>query len=225
MNLHYKAACFLRMLKRALSLHILPKISTLYRLTTPLSTEMVPSAHFLLTTAQFLVDDAMQILSSLSHNHKSPDQTSTSIFVRFSWRIFDILKSFSFLRYSSQEEPLRSFDSRQTNLKKAMQLLTKAAESDNSDAMYLLGELNFVYTCPSDILIVVRKLFCSRLSQVVQMVPKISTEGWKCNSTPPDGIYVRHWNWKCCCSRSRSSIKPPRVCMTDVGTTLSYVCG
>jgi TPR repeat protein len=122
---------------------------------------MVPSAHFLLTAAQFLVDDAIQILSSLSHNHESSNLTSTSIFVRFLRRIFDVLKSLSFLQYSSQEEPLTSSDGRQTNLKKAMQLLTKAAESDNPDAMYLLGELNFVYAGPSDILTVVRKLFWS----------------------------------------------------------------
>ena len=105
---------------------------------------MVPSVHYLLIAAQFLVDDALQILSSLSHNHESLDKTSTSIFVRFLWRLFDILKSFSFLQSLSQEEPLTSSDSRQNNLRKAMQLLTKAAESDNSDAMYLLGELNFV---------------------------------------------------------------------------------
>jgi TPR repeat protein len=105
---------------------------------------MVPSVHYLLIAAQFLVDDALQILSSLSPNHESPDKTSTSIVVRFLWRLFDILKSLSFLRSLPQEEPLTSSDSRQNNLRKAMQLLQKAAESENSDAMYLLGELNFV---------------------------------------------------------------------------------
>jgi TPR repeat protein len=109
---------------------------------------MVPSVHHLLIAAQFLVDDALQILSSLSQNHESPNKTSTSVIVRFLWRLFDILKSLSFLQSLSQEEPLTSSDSRQNNLRKAMQLLQKAAESDNSDAMYLLGELNFVKHLP-----------------------------------------------------------------------------
>lgn len=88
----------------------------------------------------------MQILSSLSVNYEGSDASSSSVLVRFLSRIFDILKSLSFLQSSSQEEPVSSSDGRQTQVRKAMQLLTKAAESDNLDAMYLLGELNFVFT-------------------------------------------------------------------------------
>jgi hypothetical protein len=50
----------------------------------------------------------------------------------------------SFLQYSSQEEPLTTHKEKYDTLEKAMDLLTKAAEKQNSDALYLLGELNFV---------------------------------------------------------------------------------
>jgi hypothetical protein len=94
--------------------------------------------------AQFLVNDALQILSSLSQNHGSSETPKSSIFLRFMWKTFDILKSLSFIQYSSQEEPLSYDDTTQEYYDNALQLLAKAGEMGNSDAMYLLGELNFV---------------------------------------------------------------------------------
>jgi TPR repeat protein len=125
----------------------------------------------MLTAAQFLVDDAMQILSSLANNYESSDPSSSSVFVRLLSRVFDILKSLSFLQSPSQEEPVSFSDGRQTQVRKAMQLLTKAAESDNPEAMYLLGELNFVFTLAPGILTLVRELFIPRLPKIIQMVP------------------------------------------------------
>jgi hypothetical protein len=151
----------------------------------------------MLIGAQFLVDDAMQILSSLASNYESSDPSSSSVFVRLLSRVFDILKSLSFLQSSSQEEPVSSSDARQTQVRKAMQLLTKAAESNNPDAMYLLGELNFVVTLAPDILTLVRELFIPRLPKVIQMVPETSRKGWQRNSTAPYGIHVCYWNRKC----------------------------
>src|SRR5277367_485042 len=58
-----------------------------------------------LTVAQFLVDDALQILSSFSQSHIHSDTPSSSIFIRLLGSIFDFIKSLSFLQYSSQEEP------------------------------------------------------------------------------------------------------------------------
>ena len=97
-----------------------------------------------LISAQFLVDDALQILSSLS-NSRPQDTSSSSVFVRSLWKIFDFLKTLSFIKYSSQEEALVFSDTKSENLKRAMELLTKAAKFENSDAIYLLGELNFVH--------------------------------------------------------------------------------
>ena len=97
-----------------------------------------------LIAAQFLVDDALQILSSLSNTIHTSDTPLSSFFVRLLEKIFDFLKSLSFIHYSSQEEPLASSDTRSSTASKAMQLLKKAAKSENSDAIYLLGELSFV---------------------------------------------------------------------------------
>lgn len=98
-----------------------------------------------LIVAQFLVDDALQILSSLSHNRPSSESTSSSVFVRVLFRILEILKSITVLQYSAQEEPLTHHSEKHDTLEQAMSLLSKAAEKQNSDALYLLGELNFVY--------------------------------------------------------------------------------
>jgi hypothetical protein len=98
----------------------------------------------LIVVAHFLVDDALHILSALSRTHSSSESTSSSIFLRFLLRALDILKSVSFLQYSSQEEPLTAHSEKHDTLEQAMSLLTKAAEMHNSDALYLLGELNFV---------------------------------------------------------------------------------
>jgi hypothetical protein len=95
-------------------------------------------------TAQFLVEDALQIISSLSNTHHTSDSPSPSVFVRFLEKIFAFLKSLSFIQYSSQEQPLTSSDTSSERVSEAMQLLSKAAKSENSDAIYLLGELNFV---------------------------------------------------------------------------------
>ena len=54
-----------------------------------------------------------------------------------------------------------------------MKLLTKAANAHNPDAMYLLGELNFVpLRIYSSELTIVRKLFPGKLCRSIQMVPK-----------------------------------------------------
>src|SRR5207248_4280476 len=53
-------------------------------------------------------------------------------------------KSLSLIQYSSQEEVETYPDLNSETVQKAMRLLTKAAKSENSDAIYLLGELNFV---------------------------------------------------------------------------------
>jgi len=98
-----------------------------------------------LTVAQLLVDDALQILSGLSQSRSSSDTSSSSFFVRILFRILEILKSMSFLQYSSQEEPLTTHNEKYDTLEKAMDLLTQSAEKQNSDALYLLGELNFVF--------------------------------------------------------------------------------
>jgi hypothetical protein len=63
---------------------------------------------------------------------------------QFTATVFTFLKSLPFIQYSSQEEPVTIHDSWGDNVKKAMGLLAKAAEADNPDALYLLGELNFV---------------------------------------------------------------------------------
>jgi hypothetical protein len=63
------------------------------------------------------------------------------------------MKSISFLQYSSQEEPLTPHTEKHDTLERAISLLTKAAEQQNSDALYLLGELNFVYPVSTIILI------------------------------------------------------------------------
>lgn len=106
------------------------------------------SISFLPTSAelaQFLVDDALHILSSLSHNYTPEVTHSSSAFARMPNHIFNFVKSLSFLRSSSQEEPLSSStDNKSEKLKKAMRLLRKAADSNNPDAIYLLGELSFV---------------------------------------------------------------------------------
>jgi hypothetical protein len=64
--------------------------------------------------------------------------------IRLLRKAFEFLESWSFIQYTSQEEPLVPTDITSQNVTKAMQLLAKAAESENSDAIYLLGELNFV---------------------------------------------------------------------------------
>ena len=103
----------------------------------------------MLITAQFLVDDALHILSSFSQSRPQSDTTSSSIFLRLLRKLLDFIKSLSFLQYTSQEEPLSSStDPKADNLAKVMELLSKAAKADNADAMYLLGELNFVPSVP-----------------------------------------------------------------------------
>jgi hypothetical protein len=94
--------------------------------------------------AQILVDDALQLLSSLSPAYNPSESATMSAFLRVLWRTIDILKSMSFLRYSSQEEPLSYDDGKTKDYERAVQLLTKAGEMGNSEAMYLLGDLNFV---------------------------------------------------------------------------------
>jgi len=94
--------------------------------------------------AQFLVDDALNILSSISYNHSSLDTPSSSKFVRLLFKFMDLLKSLSLLASSSQEEPLHAMELRNEHLTKALNLLTQAAAQQNPDALYLLGHLNFV---------------------------------------------------------------------------------
>jgi hypothetical protein len=67
-------------------------------------------------------------------------------------KLLTFLKSLSFIQYSSQEEPAPIHDARGDSVKKAMGLLSKAAEADNRDALYLLGELNFVPSTPPALL-------------------------------------------------------------------------
>lgn len=120
-----------------------------------------------LIVAHFLVDDALHILSALSRNNSSSESTSSSLFFRLLFRVLDILKSISFLQYSSQEEPLTSHNEKHNTLETAISLLNKAAEMQNSDALYLLGELNFVSPFTWTLLIVVWQLFESRLSGII----------------------------------------------------------
>src|SRR5579862_6792327 len=108
-----------------------------------------------LIVAHFLVDDALHILSTLSRTNSSSESTSSSLFVRLLFRLLNILKSVSFLQYSSQEEPLMSHTEKHDTLENAMSLLNKAAEMQNSDALYLLGELNFVASFSWTLLIIV----------------------------------------------------------------------
>lgn len=149
-----------------------------------------------LTVAQFLIDDALQILSLLSQSHAHSDTPSSSIFIRLLGRIFDFIKSLSFLQYSSQEELLSSStDSKADNLEKAMNLLTKAANAHNPDAMYLLGELNFVHpphVSPDFQLTIVRKLFRSKLRRSIQMVPKPRSTQRKFNCLALTRLHVRN---------------------------------
>jgi hypothetical protein len=130
--------------KRKLNLHRPWKLPRRNYSTKHPHTKTVRTSLAQTNAAQFLVDDALQILSSLSQTHGSPEISTSSIFLRFMWKTFDILKSLSFLQYSSQEEPLSYHDTTQEHYENALQLLTKAGETGNSDAMYLLGELNFV---------------------------------------------------------------------------------
>ena len=120
-----------------------------------------------LIVAHFLVDDALHILSTLSRTNSSSESTSSSLFVRLLFRLLNILKSVSFLQYSSQEEPLMSHTEKHDTLENAMSLLNKAAEMQNSDALYLLGELNFVASLSWTLLIIVWQLFQSRLSRSI----------------------------------------------------------
>src|SRR5271154_5149144 len=91
----------------------------------------------------------------MSSSYNSSDSASSSIFIRLLSRLLDFLKSLSFLRASSQEEPLASpNDIKAENLQKAMQLLTKAAEANNAEAAYLLGELNFVIIPRSNLMLI-----------------------------------------------------------------------
>ena len=127
--------------------------------------------------AQILVGDALNILHSLSDTPSSADTPSSSPLAHYTAKLFNFLKALSFIRYTSQEEPLQTHDSRGESVKKAMELLYKAAEADNPDALFLLGELNFVPTNPAIAvlhgpreLIVVRKLFKSELSTSIPMV-------------------------------------------------------
>ena len=86
----------------------------------------------------------MKILSTLSNTYNSSDASSPSIFVRLLWRVFKFIKSLSLIQYSSQDELATYTDANLQTVQKAMRLLRKAAKSENSDAIYLLGELNFV---------------------------------------------------------------------------------
>jgi hypothetical protein len=99
-----------------------------------------------LTTAvaQFLVDEALDILHSISNTPHQKDTPPTSPIVGAVFKVLEFFKSLAFIQYSSQEEPVNVHDSQVDNVKKAMGLLSKAAEADNPDALFLLGELNFV---------------------------------------------------------------------------------
>jgi hypothetical protein len=136
------------------------------------------------------------MLSLLSQSHAHSDTPSSSIFIRLLRRIFDFIKSLSFLQYSSQEELLSSpTDSKGDNLEMAMKLLTKAANAHNPDAMFLLGELNFVPPRPisPDIqLTIVRKLFHSKLCRSIQMVPKPRSTQRKFNCLTLTRLHVRN---------------------------------
>jgi hypothetical protein len=92
----------------------------------------------------------LELLSSLSHSYVHLEIIRPSLPLRVLWRIIDILKTFSLFQHVSQEESTheQSFPPRLKTYKKALKLLLKAAESQNSDAMYLLGTLNFVYSSP-----------------------------------------------------------------------------
>jgi len=143
MNLQSKAEFFLLPLKNNSNLIT----SSLFHSMILPWTGMASYLHLLplLTTVQFLVDDALHMLSSLSHSHARSDTTSSSMFLRLLAKFIDFTKSLSFLQYSSQEEQQSSStDPKTQSLQKAVKLLTKAARADNTDAMYLLGELNFV---------------------------------------------------------------------------------
>lgn len=156
--------------------------------------EMVFLSRTLLNLAQLLVRDALRILSSISRSHNSSETASSSFFVRFLSKFFDILRSLSFLQSLSQEEPLVSLEASE-NIKTAMQLLTKAAESENSDARYLLGELNFVlHAFKVPLISIVRELLESKLSRSVQMVPATSSDGWKFHGASFIRIHVRNRN-------------------------------
>jgi hypothetical protein len=97
----------------------------------------------LLTTAQFLVEDALQILSSLSKDQESNEATSNTVYMRILLKLVEVLKSISFLQYASQEEPLATGSKTET-YQRALSLLTEAAEAGNEEAIYLLAEINFV---------------------------------------------------------------------------------
>jgi hypothetical protein len=92
-----------------------------------------------------LVDEALHILHSLSDTPTPGGTASSSHLAHYTNKLLHFLKSLSLIQYTSQEEPLSTHDPRAESVKKAMHLLSKAAEADNPDALFLLGELNFVY--------------------------------------------------------------------------------
>ena len=155
--------------------------------------------------AQFLVDEALHILHTLSDTKSSTDTPPSSTLAHYIGKLFTFLKSLSFIQYTPQEEPLSTHDYRGKNIKKAMDLLRKAAETDNPDALFLLGELNFVPTNPAIFvckgpreLIVVRKLFKSKLSTSIPVVNCVSRENWEFHCNALARIHVCHRNRKCC---------------------------
>ena len=144
------------------------------------------------------------------------------MFLRIVSKFFDVLKSLSFLQSFSQEEPLTSPE-HTSNLNKAIQFLTKAAESENSDALFLLGELNFVSSDQSwSWQCLVRKLLQSKLSRRIQMAPETSSERWKFHSATSVGIYVCYRNWQCRWARSRGGIFWWHSSLTP-GVIISYI--
>lgn len=109
-----------------------------------------PDPFFTLTLivgkAQFLVDESLHILHSLPDTQSSVDTPLSSPLAHYTYKLFRFLKSLSFIQYTSQEEPLSAHGTRVESVKRAMNMLSKAAEADNPDALFLLGELNFVPT-------------------------------------------------------------------------------
>jgi len=160
------------------------------------------TADNLTVKAQFLVDEALHILHTLSDAQSSTDTPPSSTLAHYIAKLFTFLKSLSLIQYTPQEEPLSTHDFREKTVRKAMDLLHKAAEMDNPDALFLLGELNFVPTTPAISvckgLIVVRKLFKSKLSTSVPVAKCVGRENWEFHCNAPAGIHVCHRNRKRC---------------------------
>jgi hypothetical protein len=152
--------------------------------------------------AQFLVDEALHILHSLSDTHNQKDTLPASPSAQFIIKVLTFVKSLSFIQYSSQEQPVTIHDSRGDNVKKAMGLLSKAAEADNPDALFLLGELNFVsppgpLSYLTHLLMTVRELFKGELSRGFLVVKYLRSKDGEFNRNAFTRIHVCHRNRKC----------------------------